>query len=85
MTTPKLANLYENNELIDLYEIGNDSDDDDTNLGFNVPKRFTDFNKGFSNAEEFLALNDSLVDRFPQFQSSIFDYINNNFNIRRRL
>tara|TARA_A200000159_G_scaffold35208_1_gene31649 strand:- start:1208 stop:5485 length:4278 start_codon:yes stop_codon:yes gene_type:complete len=78
MTTPKLANLYENNELIDLYEIGNDSDDDDTNLGFNVPKRFTDFNKGFSNAEEFLALNDSLVDRFPQFQSSIFEYINNN-------
>ena len=78
MTTPKLANLYENNELIDFYEIGNDSDDDDTNLGFNVPKRFTDFNKGFSNAEEFLALNDSLVDRFPQFQSSIFEYINNN-------
>lgn len=78
MTTPKLANLYENNELIDFYEIGNDSDSDDTNLGFNVPKRFTDFNKGFSNAEEFLALNDSLVDRFPQFQSSIFEYINNN-------
>ena len=78
MTTPKLANLYENNELIDFYEIGNDSEDDDTNLGFNVPKRFTDFNKGFSNAEEFLALNDSLVDRFPQFQSSIFEYINNN-------
>ena len=78
MTTPKLANLYENNELIDFYEMGNDSDNDDTNLGFDIPKRFTDFNKGFNNAEEFLALNDSLVERFPQFQSSIFEYIANN-------
>ena len=78
MTTPKLANLYENNELIDFYEMGNDSDNDDTNLGFDIPKRFTDFNKGFNNAEEFLALNDSLVERFPQFQPSIFEYIANN-------
>ena len=78
MTTPKLANLYENNELIDLYQIGNDSETDDTNLGFDIPKRITDFNLGFNNAEEFLALNDSLVDRFPQFQKPVIDYISNN-------
>lgn len=78
MTTQKLANQYENNELIDFYQISNDSNNDDTNLGFDIPKRFTDFNKGFTNAEEFLALNDSLVERFPQFQSSILEYINNN-------
>ena len=78
MTTPKLANLYEGNELIDFYQMGPDSENDDTNLGFDIPKRFTDFNQGFNNAEEFLALNDSLVERFPQFQSSIFEYINNN-------
>jgi hypothetical protein len=78
MTTPKLANLYETNELIDIYEMGNESESDDTNLGFNIPKRFTDWNNGFTNAEEFLSLNDSLVDRFPQFQSSIFEYISNN-------
>ena len=78
MTTPKLANLYENNELIDLYQIGNDSETDDTNLGFDIPKRITDFNKGFNNAEEFLSLNDSLVNRFPQFQQPVIDYISNN-------
>ena len=59
MTTPKLANLYETNELIDIYEMGNESESDDTNLGFNIPKRFTDWNNGFTNAEEFLSLNDS--------------------------
>ena len=78
MTTPKLANLYENNELIDLYQIGNDSETDDTNLGFDIPKRITDFNKGFNNAQEFLSLNDSLVNRFPQFQQPVIDYISNN-------
>ena len=78
MTTQKLANFYENNELIDLYEIGNDYDEDDTNLGFNLPKRFTDFNNSFTNAEEFLALNDSLVERFPQFKTPLHDFLKTN-------
>lgn len=78
MTTQKLANFYENNELIDLYEIGNDYDEDDTNLGFNLPKRFTDFNNSFTNAEEFLALNDSLIERFPQFKTPLHDFLKTN-------
>ena len=78
MTTQKLANFYENNELIDLYEIGNDYDEDDTNLGFNLPKRFTDFNNSFTNAEEFLSLNDSLIERFPQFKTPLHDFLKTN-------
>ena len=31
MTTPKLANAYDNTELLDLDELGHDHEDDDTN------------------------------------------------------
>ena len=75
MIASKLSNEYQNNEVIDSFQIGNQSETDDTNLGFNIPARFTDWNNSFTNSEEFLALNDSLVDRFPQFQSSIFEYL----------
>ena len=78
MTTPKLANAYSNTELLDLDVLGHDHEDDDTNIGFNIPKRFTDFNFGFTNEEEFLNLHDSLVERFPEFKKPVFNYLKNN-------
>ena len=75
MDSRKLANDFDSNDILDLEETGSNYLDDDTNIGFNVPKRLTDFNLGFSNETEYLNLHESLVTRFPEFEKPVFNFL----------